>query len=337
MKNLFKDYRLPENREEYFTQLYKMNLEERVMPGLVYLYMPALAHHFGWDMEQKLWFAFINGNTQNPITSLRIFNEFPVIPAERDGFLTFKRWFDDNWDTLSFDVDRRYQKKELPLAVFTYSSLVTAYGSQEKLLAGTFSELWDRVTKGFHSFGRLAAFSYLEYIKIMGAGAECDEMFWQDKSGSKSHRNGMLFLLGQDEFVWDKRANNGFDGNYDSFARLCVWLGAEADHYLEQCGIENRHKGYFTLESQLCQFKNGFFGRRYPGVYADMALDRIKWYDDRGFTELTSVFKDIRAEYLPHWLREECEEKVAHRVYKATMFKETGIPFRAKYFMEEVK
>ena len=67
------DYRLPEKREEYFFALYKMNLEHGVMPGLVYLYMPALAKANGWDAEQKLWFAFLNGLTQNPITSLRIF------------------------------------------------------------------------------------------------------------------------------------------------------------------------------------------------------------------------------------------------------------------------
>ena len=56
-----KDYRLPENRHEYFTALYKMNLERGVMPGLVYLYLPELARRYSWNAEQKLWFAFLNG------------------------------------------------------------------------------------------------------------------------------------------------------------------------------------------------------------------------------------------------------------------------------------
>ena len=62
------DYRITENRRKYFDALYKMNLTYGVMPGLVYLYMPELARRYGWDAEQRLWFAFLNGLTQNPIT-----------------------------------------------------------------------------------------------------------------------------------------------------------------------------------------------------------------------------------------------------------------------------
>lgn len=324
------DYRLKENREEYFTKMYQMNLEYGIMPGLVYLYMPELAKRFNWDMEQKLWFAFLNGNTQNPITSLRIMKEFPEVP---NSVSELNLWFNENWDTLSFDTDRRYQKKELPIAVAKYFELVESAGSQEKLLSGVFSELWERVTKQFHSFGRLASFSYLEYVRIMGAGADCDRLFLEDKSGSKSHRNGMLFLIGKDELVWDKRQEGSHDGNYDNFRAMCSWLESRASGYLGECGIEHKDKGFFTFESQCCQFKNGFFKRRYPGVYSDMALDRIKWYDNRGFSELTKVFKQIREDKLPEWLREECEDKPIDRKIKAAQFADTGVPFRAEHFM----
>ena len=40
------DYRLPEHRQDYFTRLYALNLEHGIMPGLVYLYMPALAARY---------------------------------------------------------------------------------------------------------------------------------------------------------------------------------------------------------------------------------------------------------------------------------------------------
>lgn len=332
MTSLSKDYRLPENREEYFTRLYAMNLSYGVMPGLVYLYMPELARRLNWDTDQKLWFAFLNGNTQNPITSLRIMQEFPELPKNASEL---NIWFNENWDTLSFDTDRRYQKKELPLSVAAYADLVDKYGSQEKLLTGAFSELWDRVTKGYRSFGRLATFSYLEYVKIMGFGADCDNLFWEDKSGSKSHRNGMLFLMGHDDLVWDKRQPNGFDGSYN-FEKMVPWLNKRANTYLKNYQASqyaHTDAGYFTFESQCCQFKNGFFRRRYPGVYSDMALDRIKWYDERGFTELTKIFKQIREDKLPEWLREECEDKVVDRKVKAVQFAETGVPFRAEYFL----
>lgn len=326
-----KDYRLKENREEYFTALYKMNLEHGVMPGLVYLYMPELAKRYGWDTEQRLWFAFLNGNTQNPITSLRIMRRFPDLEFDL-GHL--QDWFDSNWDTLSFDTDRRYQKKELVRAVESYSNLAESAGSQEELLSGTFSELWEHVTNDFHSFGRLAAFSYLEYVRIMGAGADCDRLFLEDKSGSKSHRNGMFFLIGRDDLVWDKRQPGSHDGNYDNFKPMCNWLENRAREYLATSGVTHEHAGFFTFESQCCQFKNGFFGRRAPGIYADMAWERIKWYEDRGFTELTKVFKQIREDHLPEWLRIECENgKHSINDGRTKQFMLTGVPYRAEYFM----
>lgn len=331
--SLSKDYRLKENREEYFTALYRMNLDHGVMPGLVYLYMPELARRLNWDMEQKLWFAFLNGNTQNPITSLRIMRRFPEVPYNSVMCSEIEQWFNDNWTTLSYDQDRRHQKADTPKAISCYAKLVYETRSQEKLLSGTFSELWKLVTNGFHSFGRLAAFSYLEYVRIMGAGAECDNLFLEDKSGSKSHRNGMLFLIGRDDLVWDKRQPNSHDGNYDNFKSMCNWLQNRASDYLATSGINHRDAGFFTFESQCCQFKNGFFRRRYPGVYADMAWDRIKWYEDRDMGELTKIFREMREDCLPEWLREECEGKVIDRKVKAAQFADTGVPFRAEHFM----
>ena len=339
MTSLSKDYRLKENREEYFTALYKMNLENGVLPGLVYLYMPELAKRYSWDTEQRLWFAFLNGNTQNPITSMRIFRKFPEPPQNKEELQDMTDWFNSEWGNLSWDVDRRYQKKELPAATLSYCKLIHEYGTQEKLLTGTFKELWERVTTKFYSFGRLAAFSYLEYVLIMAKsedksyGAECDDLLFTDKSGSKSHRNGMLFLLGHDDLVWDKRADNGFDGEYSNFKKMCSYLAMSADAYLANSTISNSHLGNFTLESQLCQFKNGFFRRRYPGVYSDMAWDRINWYADRDLNDVTKVFRQIREDRLPEWLREECESPVTDRAAKASKFMDTGVPFRAEYFM----
>ena len=201
----------------------------------------------------------------------------------------------------------------------------------------TYDQLWD-IASRFYSMGRLSCFSYLEYVKIMGFGADCDDLLFRDKTGSKSHRNGMMFLLGHDEYVWDKRADNGFDGNYDNFKGLCGYLDAQSALYLDEFKKTYPHPdaNNFTLESQCCQFKNGFFARRYPGVYSDMAWDRILWDEERNSPSdgLTQVFKNIRKQYLPDWLREECEPKPINRKFKASRFKETGTPFRAEHFLE---
>ncbi|NDC48641.1 MAG: hypothetical protein EBZ61_06135 [Micrococcales bacterium] len=332
------DYRLLENRRGYFDKLYGLNLTHGIMPGLVYLYMPELAQRYGWDAEQRLWFAFLNGMTQNPITSLRLFTRLPSVPPARAALTGFEKWFNDEWDTLQFDTDRRYQKKETVQAIKTYAELVAEHGSQVNMLTGPYDQLWDLVRNRYFSFGRLSSFSYLEYVFLNGYGADCDDLLFSDKSGSRSHRNGMLFLLGRDELVWDKRANNEFDGNYDNFGKMCSWLNGQAENILFEFSEQNQdiqYVSYFTLESNLCTFKNHFFGRRYPGVYADMAQERIEWADARGQQTFTEVFKDIRAEGLPDWLRAECETERLSLREKAGIFPRTGQPYRAEYFITE--
>jgi len=332
-----KDFRLKENRHEYFSALYKINLENKVLPGLVYLYMPKLAEHFDWNDEQKLWFATINGFTQSPITSLRIFNELPACGVTDK----FEQWFNDNWETLHFDSDRLKNKRNTVAGLKSYNKLVSEYGGYQTLLwdsGQSYADAWGKANS-IHSFGRLSTFSYLEYVKIMGFGAQCTDLMFSDFDGSRSHRNGALFLNGLDDLVFDKRADNGFAGKYDGFHAMCDWLLKQSNALLRE--FSRLHPdvpdvGYFTLESQFCQFKNGFFKRRHPGVYADMAWDRIKWYDERGFSDLTEPFKAIRAAYLPEWLREECEAKPLARAKKAAQFAETGFPHRGEHFLEEV-
>lgn len=329
------DYRLPENRAEYFDDLYVMNLKNGVMPGLVYLYMPMLSHHYGWDGEQVLWFAFLNGMTQNPITSLRLFEQLPEVPPAGAKLTQFDSWFNENWETLQFDTDRRYQKRDTIQAIKVYAELVKQFGSQSKMLIDKdYATLWGIVRNHYHSFGRLSSFSYLEYVYLNGFGADCKDLLFEDKSGSKSHRNGMFFLLGQDNLVWDKRLPNGQDGNYTDFKKICSWLTTQADEYLEKFYTKRYpHWGVskFTFESNLCTFKNHFFGRRYPGVYADMAWERIEWAESRGVN--CDIFKEMRAAKLPDWLRQECETDKLTLKQKAAIFPETGFPYRGEHFL----
>ena len=118
------DYRKPENRMRYFKSLYNLNLVFKIHPGLVYLYMPELKKYYGWTDEQSLWFATINGHTQNPITSLKILEFMPAIPQSNIEWREAHAKFNDSWTTLSFDTDRNKQKKDTIAGLFSYAELV---------------------------------------------------------------------------------------------------------------------------------------------------------------------------------------------------------------------
>lgn len=295
------------------------------MPGLVYKYLPMLAEHFNWDAEQKLWFAFLNGMTQNPITSLRLFEQLKEPTTQLDKF---DKWFFDNWHELQFDTDRRYGKKETVLAIKDYSQKIKEYGSQENMLrkGKSFSELWEIATN-IHSFGRLSSFSYLEYVYISDFGSDCDNLLFEDISGSKSHRNGALLLNNRDDIVYDKRAFNDFDGNYEDFPGMCDWLTKESEKFIEEFKKENpdisKYAGNFTLESNYCTFKNHFFAKRYPGVYADMAYERILWAEDKGVN--VDLFREMYST-LPEELKYGKDKRTVNQRAKTML--DTGKPYR---------
>jgi hypothetical protein len=329
------DYRPHPQRREYCDALYKLNLDHGIMPGLVYLYMPHLKHHYNWSEEQALWFAFLNGMTQNPLTSLLLMEQLPMVPEHQREVDKFGQWFSDNREKIPFDTDRRHQKKDTAQSIATYAHLVADHGSQVEMLNRSYPDLWDLVSKQYYSFGRLSTFSYLEYVRIMGHGDQCTDLMFNDRSGSKSHRNGMLFLQGKEHLVDDRRAQNGFNGRYENFQGMCEWLTARANDYLREFSKANDcpHIGYFTFESQLCQFKHNFFGRRYPGVYVDMGFDRLLKHERLwGRTGHTKVIRDIR-QTLPKWmLLEEGNDGLTER-QRASFFPKTGFPYRGKHFL----
>jgi hypothetical protein len=332
-----RDYRQPDNRPAYFDGLYATHLQYRIHPGLVYFYLPGLVKRLRLDTEDALWLAFLNGITQNPITTLRLFRQLEECPTREEPIDDFDKWFNENWDTLSFDTDRQKNKRLTTDAIRSYAALVNMAGSQRALYAGkTYREAWETAEQ-IVSFGRLSAFSYLEYVHLLGLGPESDDLFFGDLAGSRSHRNGMFFLYGHDNLVWDKRLKNGCTGRYKDLPHIAAQLAAHSDLYLDRFRKDHPGTpdiGYNTFESALCAFKNSFFSRRYPGVYADMGWDRIAWYRERGLEEVTRPFVEMREETLPDWLRIETETKPLPRSSRASMFAETGRPFRAQHFLD---
>ena len=204
------DFRKPEYRREVFLKFYEFHLKYKSHPGAVYYVMPYLANKYNWNMEQKLWFAYINGCTQNPLTTWVLFNKFPDF--SKINLEEMEKWHREYWKNLDYDTDRRYQKGHFVEMVMNYKETLGNKTQEEffndlcdsKDLMKNFDNVWDVVSKDFHMFGRLSTFSYLEYLKIMGVKIDCSNLFIYDKSGSKSHRNGLCVVNGRDDLDWKK-------------------------------------------------------------------------------------------------------------------------------------
>lgn len=315
------DWRLPEHRREAFLDFYAYHLKHRAHPGAVYYVLPYLRDLYGWTDEEALWFAFLNGNTQNPVTSLLLHNA----SARGRAIDSMLDWYRKNYPRLAFDTDRRYHKKSLTVAVEGY---LTMTGPRQAPFWATvaragFDAVWARCN-AIPTFGRLSAFSYAEYLRVMGLDFDCDHLFLEDMAGSRSHRNGLCIVLGLDHLDWHS-SNPGFDGTYSAD----VLAGLELEGRLLLRDMRARAVGepwerdvsYFTLESTLCTYKGWHRpNRRYPNVYNDMLYDRIRAAQDAFPDENFDAFWAARAACLPARLRLEdspgdpglCREKQNH-------------------------
>jgi len=321
------DWRKTENRARYFDHLYRINLQHRMMPGMVYRYLEGLAEALSLTEEQRYWMVFLNGLTQNPITTKILLERQPEPGCSQ----ATEDWFNEHWSKLQFDTDRRYQKKDTPSAMRRYREIV---GSRPRaFLDRSARETWQLIEQEFLSFGRLATFSYMEYLWILRLGPEIESLMFRHP-GSKSHRNGMLFLIGREDLAQDRRNPTAIAPKGQDLDRKCHELELTASQHLARLRVEQPHRdiGPFTYESNLCTFKNHFFGRRYPGVYADMAYERIEKAEAAGWN--CDLFRGMREE-LPDWLRVEKEPKPWTLNRKAALFRDTGTPYRAEHFLTE--
>lgn len=269
------DFRLPVYRREVFLRYFEFQLRYRAHPGAVYYVLPALARAAGWEHEQRAWAAFLTANTQNPVTTWLLMQAAPRV-RDADRLLAFWR---RNYHKLAWDNDRRHHKARLDMAVRGYVRL-TAQGQRrywQQAAREGWPGCWAAAT-AVPTMGRLSAWSYLEYVRLLlpGAGVpDADSFLLEDRPGSRSHRNGLCLVLGMDEWMWWDR-NPGFDGHYP--ADVLQELETQADALLAEARARTQHPDAtrLTMESTLCSYKGWHRPRRrYPNVYNDMLYDRL--------------------------------------------------------------
>lgn len=306
------DFRLPKYRREVFLRFYEFHLKHKAHAGAIYYVFPYLFDKLSLTQEQRYWFVFINGCSQNVITTYLIFEQFPDL--HKLDIDKFSKWFRSNYDKLGWDTDRRYIKNVLEKCILSYKE-VLAGRTQEELFNSicssgdkyaNFNKLWDYVINNFYTFGRLATFSYSEYLKIAGLNVDCNTLFLDDISGSKSHRNGLCKVLGRDDMDWWHN-----DVKYST--TFIQWLEKQGEELMNEARSRFDHPdlSYFTLETTLCCYKSWHRpNRRYPNVYNDMFYERIIYaYKKWGVKNKFDIFWDCRKESLPKHLLVEYNKK----------------------------
>lgn len=297
------DWRRPENRREAFQRFYTFHLQYKAHPGLVYSFLPAIAEAAGLDDAGRAWLAWLNGNTQNPATSLLLLEAAPTVDDFERAIDVWDRFFKE----LEWDTDRRYQKGRFGEATREW---VRKFGDAPHLgwlEAGMdgWSGTWKYATSQPY-MGRLSAWSMTEFARILlgpDVVPDADTWYLKDKKGSQSHRNGIALVAGYNSTFWDPDTADvlGIVEELEEFADGLLSEARARNH--GKPSIVDWHVGRLTMESALCTYKSWHKpNRRYPGVYADMAYYRIR-RAEKHFGGRFGILWEARRNDLPEFLR----------------------------------
>lgn len=301
------DFRLPIHRREVFLRFYEWSVRYKSFPGGVHYVLPHIARELELDLEQRYWLAWLNANTQNPVTSLLLLRAAPRL-ADAEKAIDF---WQANYRALDWDTDRRYHKARFADAVRGYAETMcgTCTGPQHRYFrVGYEWQAWWEQAYALPTMGRLSTWSYLEYLRILlGADyvPDADTLMLEDVQGSRSHRNGLCLLLGAEEWIVDKQlgAPHVTDEIYKDPRRL-EYLGQQSHKLFteaqQRIGLS---ADLLSLESALCTYKSWHKpNRRYPGCYNDMLYNRLISAENR-FGQRFGIIWDARRATLPARLR----------------------------------
>jgi hypothetical protein len=308
------DYRLPEHRELSFLEFYRFHLEYRSHPGCVYALLPAIAEAHNMDEDQRAWLVWLNGNTQNAVTSWLLLQAAPTPDRWADAVA----FWNEHFTKLEWDTDRRHQKSKFGVATEQWYMEHGYEPAQGWLAAGAagWADTWAYANSQPY-MGRLSAWSMTEYARILLGHGVPDAGTWmlEDKSGSKSHRNGIATVAGYDAVYWD--------ADTPDMLGIVSELEAYADKLLAQ--VDHPDAGRLTMESALCTYKSHYKpNRRYPGVYNDMMFERIRKAEAR-FGYQFDLLWETRRRTLPRDLRlEDMPLDPGLAPVKQNWFRETG-------------
>lgn len=324
------DWRLPENRREGFLRFYDFQLRTLGHPGAVYLLLPAISEALDLDEDGRAWLVWLNGNTQNVVTSLLLLE---AAPTHRDWRKAVDFW-NEHFKELEWDTDRRHQKSRFGEATEKWFRHNPAEGWLE---AG--SQGWARTWLYSISqpyMGRLSAWSMAEYARILFGPVipDASSFLLEDKEGSRSHRNGLAVVAGYEGAEhWDADIGDmlGIVPDLDALAESLLaeakdrMFGHHGGDPKKVASHVHPDVNRLTMESALCTYKSHYkVNRRYPNVYHDMMYNRIR-RGEKYFGERFEILWEARKAALPDLLlRENNLFDPGVHPSKQNHFRETG-------------
>jgi hypothetical protein len=277
------DYRLKENRREAFIRWYAWSLKYDDCDPAVWMtnYVNDRYEH---NDEQRLWLCWLYGNTYHLPTAWVLMNEFPDFELATVDRMT--QWNTANYQRLRYQTDTKWNKGHLPVMFESYQKFIGDRSQREVLESyyvgngkENFDNLWAVLKSSLHKFGRYSTWFYMQHLKhTAGVDIEPTSLMLDDYSGSRSHRNGLLLAIGQDD-DYDRKLSGA---EYRILESISSGIISEMKERFPEL---SNQIDYFTMETCLCSFKKIFRKRegRYLGYYLDRQAEEIKKVESDGW------------------------------------------------------
>lgn len=277
------DYRLKQNRREAFIRWYAWSLEYKDCDPAVWC-TQYLNDRYEHNSEQRLWLAWLYGNTYQLPTAWVLMNEFPDYELATVDRMDW--WNTNNYMKLRYQVDTKWNKGHLPPMFASYQKFIgkrdqrdvfeSLYGDNE---SQTFDNIWTTLNKQLFKFGRYSTWFYMQHLKhTAGIKVEPTSLMLNDYSGSRSHRNGLLMALGLDE-LYDSQLQSSEYANLESQSIEILKEMKERFPHL------SNEIDFFTMETCLCSYKKIFREHhgRYLGYYLERQSEEIQQAEQDGW------------------------------------------------------
>lgn len=278
------DYRERQNRREAFKRWYAWSLAYKDCDPAIWL-ANYINERYEHNDEQRLWFSWLYGNTYYLPTSWVLMNEFPDF--ELATFDRMDAWNTENYKRLRYQTDTKWSKGHLADMYASYEKFVGKGTQREKLESyfgdneeQNFDNLWVALKDGLYKFGRYSTWFYMQQLKhTADIPMESTSLMLNDYSGSRSHRNGWLYALGEEDKVNTRLTADEYQRLEDNARYLLQEMRIEYPHLADQID-------YFSMETCLCSFKKLFRTHhgRYLGYYLDRQAEEIMKVEQDGWS-----------------------------------------------------